>query len=133
MTPTEYRNLIQDLCNEIDLHPWEQVADAQHLDIDGVTVGLIHDEAAAPDTISVHFDLGAPNGPRIVHGLMEYNAIRPASDVGAGHFAILPSDGNVVYRIDMQWNSSLNGIELASRIGRQLDAAQTALHSCEQA
>ena len=68
MINANYRCLIQELCDEAGIGNWEQVADCRHVDVEGVTTGLHHNEAA-PDTLSIYFDFGIVHDTEVLRRL----------------------------------------------------------------
>ena len=133
MIQLDYVQLVRAFCEEVGLQDWEEIAQARHVEVDGVTVGLLHDEEQAADVLSLCFDLGPVHDAGIFPRLLAYNATCPADDGGTGQFGILPESDTLTYRIDMPWRSPLTGAELALQVGKHVDTARAALSACNGA
>jgi hypothetical protein len=131
MSEAGYKELIRELCETAGVGSgWERMAQTQHMEINGVTTAIVHDETTAPDTLGIYFDLGAAPEPDVAARLLEYNMAVKTDPIGTGRFGLLPREGSVVYRIDVPWTSSLGGAELSSLIAARLAAARLALDGC---
>lgn len=128
MIKLDYLQLMRDLCAHAGIEAWEQVAQAEHLEIDGVTTGLLHDEVNSPDVLSICFELDVLHDPEVAKRLLEYNTLVLADSNGAGRFGLL--NDHIVYRVDMPWLPSLDGTALSACIGVHLHAARHALGRC---
>lgn len=124
MNPTEYRRIIQELCEHVGIADVEKIIEAQHMEVDNAVVGLIYDDERAPDTLNLYFSLGHATQANAERRLLETNALSITPE--AGYFCILPEDGSVVYRVNMPLTHTTNGPELAAQIetflknGRQI-------------
>ncbi|MDB5795678.1 MAG: HpaB protein [Noviherbaspirillum sp.] len=118
----EYRRLIQELCEFTGISHWEEVADAQHIEVDGTTVGMLVEQA--PDTcrLCLYFDLGIEGHSDIYRGMLEANlAIDPEE---TGYFGSHPESGAIVYRVNLPLTEDISGMELALRIQDSLHAGR---------
>ena len=127
MNKQEYFRLIKDVCNHVGIDAWEDIANTQHIEIDGVTVGLMFDEEQAPDILGIYYDLGVLHDPDIPRRLLEFNAYFEPENNGGGYFAYLPSKGSIVYRLNIHLGRGMTGIVLAERLYEYLHVAEQGL------
>jgi hypothetical protein len=121
----EYRRLIQELCEFTGISPWEEIADAQHIEVDGTTVGMLVEQASDTCRLSLYFDLGSEGHSGIYRGLLEANlAIDPEE---TGYFGTHPESGAIVYRVNLPLTRDISGLELALRIQDSLSAGREKL------
>ena len=127
MTEADYRQLIREMCEAAEFEDWEQLAYARHFEIDGVVAALLHDEEAAPDTLTICFQFGDEFDPARHGHLLAYNMTAPASPDGRGAFGVMPDQDRVAYRTDLSWQSPMAGSDLFQLLTRHLRSAQAAL------
>jgi hypothetical protein len=130
MIHIDYLQLVRELCKEAGIENWQDVAQSQHVDIDGVTTGLIFDEHAAPDTLGVYFELEVIHDDAVLRRLLEYNAAFDPEGEGVGRFGLLPESGSVCYRVDVPFTPATNGAGLSAQLARFLQCAQQGLSAC---
>src|SRR5262249_20204021 len=112
---TQYERVIKEWCDETGMTPWA-LGDDMHVDIEGVTVGLIHDGSEVPETLHVYFDLGFMDYPHLHQKLLAANTVQRVE--GNGYFGLHPDSGNVVYRVDVMLNDQTSGAELPAALQR---------------
>jgi len=130
MINVDYQRLIQELCNEAGIDDWGQVAESRHVDVEGVTTGLLCDETDSPNTLAIYFDFGVTHDVEVLRRLLEYNAAFGPEVEGNGYFALLPEEGKVTYRVNMPWTDATNGGQLLTDLGEFLKVAKQGYESC---
>jgi len=129
MIKLDYLRTVQELCEQVGIDTRSSVADTQHLEVDGVTIGLLYDEDIAPNTLGLYIDLGAVHDAETRMRLLEYNAFLQPESAAAGHFAILPGAGSVAYRVNTPFTASIGGETLATIITDCLQSARNSFDS----
>jgi hypothetical protein len=122
----EYRRVIQELCEFTGMSHWEEVAAAQHIEVDGTTVGIIAEEGPDACRLCLYFDLGVTGqSPDIYRSLLEANlTIQPEEP---GYFGSHPESGAVVFRVNVPLTRNSSGLELAMQIQESLGAGRDKL------
>lgn len=126
MSAELYKAVIDQWCEATGMQPWP-VDDDANIDIDGTTTGLLYDAQRSPRTLHVLSDLGAYEHPDMPRYLLELNAeIEPEH---GGYFAIHPTSGHVVFRLEVALADLPDGGILPSLIHTALGLARGRLLS----
>lgn len=131
MKKQDYLNLVTDLYKCVGIQNQKPDELANHLDVEGHTVGVVFDETQAPDTLFLYVDLGAAS-LGIEHRLLWANAALPSQADGLGCFCKWKDTGSVVYRTHLHAGTPMKGPDLANAIVRMVAAAKTNLQLATQ-
>lgn len=122
MNRQDYVNLVTGLYKAVGINTAPDPA-VNHVSVAGSTVGLVYDDASAPNTLFVYVDLGNPARPDLDHRLLICNAAIGSEANGLGHFARWEDSGSVIYRVAMPVTPATKPAELADAIVRHQAAA----------
>ncbi len=124
----EFERVVREFCEFLGVAGWEQVARNQHLEVDGTTVGLIHDELQTANALCLYFDMGSmPDDPAFPTRLLVANAA--PGPCTAGYFAVHPDAGRIAWCAKVQLAPELSGQELGSLMFAALARAREELES----
>lgn len=126
MNRQDYVHLVTGLYKAVGIHTPPDPA-VNHVSVAGSTVGLVYDDAAAPNTLFVYVDLGNPARPDLDHQLLSCNATLGSEADGLGHFARWEESGSVIYRVAMPVSTATQRSELAEAIARHQAVAHSQL------
>jgi hypothetical protein len=122
MIALDFRDLVRSLCEHTGVDAWETVLAEREIDIDGVTVGLIHDEDRSPHSLGLFFDLGDWTADAdVMARLLDFNVEAAA---GEGRMGRLASSRRIVYRVELPWTEPMDGVQLETHLRAHLDIAR---------
>ena len=134
MEKSEYATVIEQLCMIVGISNWQEIAESQHVVVDGITVGLLYrddayEQVSSPsfgDALSLYFDFGSIEIPGIERKLLEINANvdTPSEEC----FGIHPETSSVVYRALIRLSAENRGEDLVKQIQRFLQRGRSHLH-----
>jgi hypothetical protein len=131
MKKQDYINLIADLYNAVGIHNAKPDERVNHVDVENHTVGVLFDEAQAPNTLFLYVDLGAAS-LNIDAKLLWANAAVPTELDGLGCFCKW-HDGAVSYRSHVLLDGKpFKGADLATSIVRAVAVAKNQLQLATQ-
>jgi hypothetical protein len=134
MHKTSYERIIQDLCREVDIPDWQSIAVAQHIEVEGIATGILYDECAPTEALSLYFDFET-----VVHDVavlarhFQYNATNQLNDGGTGYFCQLPASQSLVYRVNVAWAETPSGAQVLEKLVEHLQIARQAMDECSRA
>lgn len=132
MKKQDYLNLVTDFYKSVGIQNQKPDDLANHVDIEGHTVGVLFDEAQAPDTLFIYVDLGAAS-LGIDRQLLWANAALPAEADGLGCFCKWKDSGTVAYRSHLHVGAApMKGADLATAIMRTVAVAKAQLQLATQ-
>jgi hypothetical protein len=131
MKKQDYLTLITDFYNAVGIKNEKPDDMANHVDIEGHTVGVLFDENQAPDTLFIYVDLGAASLD-IEPKLLWANAAMPSQADGLGCFCKWKDSGSVVYRTHLHTGTPIKGADLANAVVRMVAVAKTHLQLATQ-
>lgn len=132
MKKQDYLNLVTDFYKSVGIQNQKPDDLANHVDIEGHTVGVLFDEAQAPDTLFIYVDLGAAS-LGIDRQLLWANAALPAEADGLGCFCKWKDCGTVAYRAHLHVGAApMKGADLATAIVRTVAVAKAQLQLATQ-
>jgi hypothetical protein len=121
----DYRKLVQELCETVGMHDWQEVARSGHICVDDTVIGLLFDGERAPDVLCLYFEFGQTRDDDTrIEALLIHNAVAAPP---AGAFGLLPPHNTVVYRVNLDWSKPLSGSELVASIDFHLETARAAV------
>ena len=125
MSAEVFHRVIAEWCDHTGMSPWSPDAD-MHVEIENALVGLIYDEAGAPDVLQVFVDLGAMY-PDFYKRVLELNMSLDWHY--AAFFALHSETGTLTYRACLPLEVETRGAELSARISELISAARTRLQA----
>ena len=132
MKKQDYLNLVTDFYKSVGLSDLKPDDMANHVDVEGHNIGVLFDEAQAPDTLFLYVDLGAASLD-IERQLLWANAALPAQADGLGCFCKWKDSGTVSYRAHLHVGATpMKGSDLATAIVRTVAVAKTQLQLATQ-
>ena len=132
MKKQDYVALITDLYASVGIKNAKPDEMANHVDIEGHTVGVLFDETEAPNTLFIYVDLGAAS-LGIDRQLLWANAAVPAEADGLGCFCRWKDGGSVAYRAHLHLDGKpMKGADLATAIVRAVAVAKSQLQLATQ-
>lgn len=132
MKKQDYLNLVTDFYKSVGIQNQKPDDLANHVDIEGHTVGVLFDEEQAPDTLFIYVDLGAAS-LGIDRQLLWANAALPAEADGLGCFCKWRDSGTVAYRSHLHVGTApMKGADLATAIVRTVAVAKAQLQLATQ-
>lgn len=127
MNKQEYLSLVTDLFKTVGIQEPKPDDMANHVDVEGHTVGVLFDESQAPDTLFLYVDLGAAS-LSINNRLLMANAALPAQADGLGCFCKWQDSDTVAYRAHLHLDGKpMKGADLANAIVRAVAVAKSQL------
>ena len=121
MSTDSYRRVIDQWCDSTGMMPWAIDADMQ-IDVENTTVGLLYDPESAPAALCAYIDIGLTDSPGLHKRLLELNARLGTPD--RGYFALHPTSGEAIYRINIVLSDEVNGAELPVFLATAIESAR---------
>lgn len=125
MSTQRYGDLMDQWCAATGMQPWP-IDEIHHVEVDGVTVALVHDAQADPDTLHLYIDLGVFDSPDVVTHTLRQNMI--VDPFGGGYFAQNPENGTMIYRQGLPLHRVNDGAELTQIIHQLTQVARRRMH-----
>jgi hypothetical protein len=126
MLKIDYEQMIRELCESQGIRDADEIVLTRHIEIDGITVAILHDEWESPGVLALRYDLGPLPGPELEHRMLAFNA---AASAGSGHFGVLEGR-NAVWCANVPCTEPLGGDRLFEILEAHVCAATRAIAAC---
>jgi hypothetical protein len=118
----EYQRVCRELCTLVDIPDWESIAQMQHIDINGYTIGLIFDEVQLPEMLCIYIALDACEDVHTLQQFLQANLM--LESCALGYYAMHSETHQLVYRAHIALKATLNARDLLRWILACLDYCQ---------